>query len=38
LKVPNIKFHENQSSGSHAVTCAQMDGRIDEHREDNMSF
>jgi len=25
----NIKFHENPSSGSRVVPCAQMDGRTD---------
>jgi hypothetical protein len=28
-KFPNIKFHENRSSGSRVVPCAQMDARPD---------
>jgi len=26
-KYPNIKFHENQSSGSWVVSCGQTDGQ-----------
>jgi hypothetical protein len=29
MKVPNIKFRENPSSGSHADKCAQTDGRTE---------
>ena len=32
VKVPNIKFQENLSSGSHADTCGQTDGRPDANR------
>jgi len=31
IKVPNIKFHGNMSSGSRAVTCRQTD-RHDENK------
>jgi hypothetical protein len=36
IKVPNIKFHENPSSGSSAVACGRTDGMtkpIDVSRE-----
>ena len=29
IKVPNIKFHENSSSGSRAVACGRTDGGTD---------
>jgi len=28
-KSPNIKFHENPSCGSRAVSCGRMDGQTD---------
>jgi len=34
-KVPNIKFHENPSSGSCAETCEQADGWMDKHNKSN---
>jgi hypothetical protein len=37
MKAPNIEFHRNQSSGTRADTCGQMDrgsdGRTDGHED-----
>ena len=32
IKVPNIKFHGNPSSGSHADICGQTDGHDEANR------
>jgi hypothetical protein len=37
-KYPNIKFHENPSSGSWIVQCERMDRRTDRHDEANSRF
>jgi len=34
-KSSDIRFHENQSSGSRVVSCGQTDGRSDMHDETN---
>ena len=33
MEVPNIKFHENPSSGSRADKCAQWDGRTKNYEK-----
>ena len=33
IKVSNIKFHRNPSSGSYADMCKQTDGRTDRQRQ-----
>jgi hypothetical protein len=38
IKIPNIKFHVNPSSGSRADTFKQTDGKTDVHEECNRHF
>jgi len=37
-QVPNTKFHGNPSSGRHADTCGQTDGRTDENEPNRRFF
>jgi glycine betaine/choline ABC-type transport system substrate-binding protein len=34
-KYPNVKFHENPSSGSRVVQCGQTDGQVERYDEVN---